>query len=106
MHTRGNMPRIDLLGPGCVICMEDFDLDNDVIHTLPCDHKFHQRCIDGFVASQERPLDLCKCPMCRSDVGEGMIALLMQHKTRLRAEMLQEHRDGNKNKSRNKVKRG
>ena len=72
---------VDDTGMQCVICMEELLFASEDIHTLPCDHKFHQRCVDAFVQAQpvDRGYDFMKCPLCRQDVGEMMIATLLQN---------------------------
>lgn len=51
----------ELMGSECVICMDD---SGEPKTTLPCSHKFHYHCIDGWKASQRNP----KCPVCREPI--------------------------------------
>ena len=42
----------------CVICIEEYK-DNDNIRQLPCQHVFHQKCIDSWFLKRQT------CPICR-----------------------------------------
>ncbi|KAJ9495881.1 hypothetical protein H2202_008675 [Exophiala xenobiotica] len=45
----------------CPVCMQDF-VDKDNVRVLPCEHRFHQTCIDRWL------LDVSgTCPVCRVD---------------------------------------
>ncbi|MCL7051261.1 hypothetical protein MKW94_005493 [Papaver nudicaule] len=48
---------------GCVICIEDFVPNTEVLVT-PCNHMFHEECIIPWVKSHGQ------CPICRSALGK------------------------------------
>ena len=50
----------------CSICMEKLGYTFN-IHTTPCDHKFHKKCIDQWVRLKK------KCPLCRNDLTGHLI---------------------------------
>uniref|UniRef100_A0A1A9W0Q8 RING-type domain-containing protein n=1 Tax=Glossina brevipalpis TaxID=37001 RepID=A0A1A9W0Q8_9MUSC len=45
----------------CAICIDDL-LSKEIIRTLPCNHRFHVKCIDKWLQSHNT------CPMCRAPV--------------------------------------
>ncbi|KAI0011720.1 hypothetical protein F4779DRAFT_571859 [Xylariaceae sp. FL0662B] len=47
---------------GCSICTEDFTVGQDV-RVLPCDHRFHPRCVDPWLVNVSGT-----CPLCRLDL--------------------------------------
>jgi len=47
----------------CAICFEE--LGQNEIRILPCIHKFHKNCVDGWVKDKNT------CPMCRKKVRQG-----------------------------------
>ncbi|KAH7425654.1 hypothetical protein KP509_11G064400 [Ceratopteris richardii] len=50
------------VGTDCGICLEEFEL-NDEVHVLtPCDHAFHVHCIRRWIALT------MSCPVCRGRV--------------------------------------
>lgn len=49
----------------CCICLEKFKIGNQ-IHTTPCSHYYHARCLKKQMCSIGPP----KCPLCRHDVRE------------------------------------
>lgn len=51
----------DMLSSTCCICLEEFEMDQKV-RVMPCQHKFHQRCIDTWLAKEAR------CPLCKGEV--------------------------------------
>lgn len=50
----------------CAVCILDFEADDKCRH-LPCDHLFHQDCIEKWF--QEK----AKCPVCKIDVNEVIL---------------------------------
>ncbi|KAH7287621.1 hypothetical protein KP509_32G066600 [Ceratopteris richardii] len=50
------------VGTQCGICLEEFDLDDEVHVLTPCDHAFHVHCIRRWIALT------MSCPMCRGRV--------------------------------------
>lgn len=46
---------------GCAVCLSDFE-DGQILRRLPCQHKFHQCCIDKWLARRK------VCPLCCQDV--------------------------------------
>ena len=50
-------------GENCSICLESFT-DGDIIGTTPCTHRFHNNCLENWMA--EHP----NCPVCRHDFEE------------------------------------
>ena len=52
----------------CVICLDSF-CSSDTIRTLPCNHIFHQECIDTWLSGKFSE-DSCytnQCPTCKSE---------------------------------------
>ncbi|KOM45236.1 hypothetical protein LR48_Vigan06g054200 [Vigna angularis] len=45
----------------CCICLDEFDL-NAECYTLPCQHFFHQKCIERWLHTSQT------CPMCRQSL--------------------------------------
>lgn len=41
----------------CGICLEEYNLENDIIVSLPCGHIFHKECKEGLKDNE--------CPVCR-----------------------------------------
>ncbi|EER15637.1 RING-H2 finger protein ATL2B, putative [Perkinsus marinus ATCC 50983] len=58
---------------GCVICLEDFAVGDDV-RVLPCGHKFHVQCFDScFDRLPCNPaLEFHQCPLCRTQLGPSL----------------------------------
>lgn len=50
----------------CMICVEPF-AKGDVLRTLPCLHRYHQRCIDEWLKRSNA------CPICKHDVTETSV---------------------------------
>jgi len=48
---------------GCVICMNNYQ-DENVVTELPCNHFFHQHCINIWLENHNT------CPMCRAEVPD------------------------------------
>ncbi len=64
---------LDCTGEECSTCRSAY-AHNDVLAVLPCGHKFHKNCIDGWFAAlqneyweEEREDLVATCPFCRSD---------------------------------------
>lgn len=49
--------------PTCAICQEDY-IENENIRELPCEHLFHQDCIDEWFSEN------VSCPICRKDIRD------------------------------------
>jgi hypothetical protein len=47
----------------CSICMANF-VRNQKLRLLPCEHRFHLRCVDKWLLAHSN-----KCPICRAEVG-------------------------------------
>lgn len=47
----------------CCICIERF-VKGQVLVRLPCNHQFHEKCINVWLDSHHI------CPMCRKDLNE------------------------------------
>ncbi|KAG0497862.1 hypothetical protein HPP92_002553 [Vanilla planifolia] len=48
--------------PQCYICLVEYE-DGDFVRTLPCQHEFHQCCIDKWLKEIHRV-----CPLCRGNI--------------------------------------
>ncbi len=48
----------------CIICKEEYK-KNERARNLPCNHQFHQRCIDKWLETSGT------CPICRSDIEKA-----------------------------------
>lgn len=44
----------------CIMCLEDMESTNS-FRQLPCEHLFHQPCIDDWICNRDT-----KCPLCRT----------------------------------------
>ena len=49
---------------GCVICHEDFQLDDEICR-LACCHTFHAACVSRWLAIK------ASCPLCNGDVRKA-----------------------------------
>eukprot|EP00183_Erythrolobus_madagascarensis_P002646 CAMPEP_0185850022 /NCGR_PEP_ID=MMETSP1354-20130828/4309_1 /TAXON_ID=708628 /ORGANISM="Erythrolobus madagascarensis, Strain CCMP3276" /LENGTH=449 /DNA_ID=CAMNT_0028550649 /DNA_START=157 /DNA_END=1506 /DNA_ORIENTATION=+ len=45
----------------CVICLSNYT-DGELVTTLPCNHHFHKKCIDEWLAVDK------SCPLCKQDI--------------------------------------
>ena len=59
--TLGPTPAPTVRQSGCVICHEDFELDDEICR-LTCCHTFHAACVSRWLAIK------ASCPLCNSDV--------------------------------------
>lgn len=51
----------------CVICMDEF-ASSDQLRRLPCQHLFHQKCIDQWLlGSGSSKHDTSRCPLCKEN---------------------------------------
>lgn len=48
----------DVLGEDCSVCLSAFEAD-DIVASLPCQHRFHRDCIAKWLSECR-----CKCPLC------------------------------------------
>ena len=53
------------LADRCAICLADYDVD-DVLRSLPCQHRFHRDCVDCWLIDHRNV-----CPLCRVQPVEG-----------------------------------
>lgn len=53
----------------CSICLGKY-VEGDILRVLPCDHEFHEVCIDRWLLNCS-----CKCPFCRADIQEALQTL-------------------------------
>lgn len=53
---------LNLEVPQCYICLVEYE-DGEFIRTLPCQHEFHQTCVDKWLKEIHRV-----CPVCRGNV--------------------------------------
>lgn len=51
----------------CYICLVEYE-DGDFMRILPCNHEFHQTCIDKWLKEIHRVCPLCRGDVCRSEV--------------------------------------
>lgn len=45
----------------CMVCMEEF-VEGDTLRSLPCLHRYHQHCIDQWLARS------AECPICKQNI--------------------------------------
>ena len=55
----------------CAVCLDNFEC-REMIRILPCNHYFHQSCIDPWLLNHNR-----NCPVCKSDAGGRPSALTL-----------------------------
>ncbi|CAK7334181.1 unnamed protein product [Dovyalis caffra] len=56
---------VDAEGEVCCVCLSSFKVEKDM-SVLPCLHKFHKVCIEGWFNNMCRKT----CPLCRFSMGE------------------------------------
>ncbi|CAN6450449.1 unnamed protein product [Victoria cruziana] len=59
----------------CYVCLMDYE-EGDIMRSLPCQHKFHQMCIDKWLKEVHRV-----CPLCRGNVCAATISKNPRKKT-------------------------
>jgi hypothetical protein len=47
----------------CAVCLVDYE-QGDLLRSLPCNHRFHQTCIDTWLRQR------CVCPLCMQDIHQ------------------------------------
>ncbi|EHA8590900.1 putative RING finger protein C4G3.12c [Cocos nucifera] len=52
----------------CYICLVEYE-EGDCIRILPCNHEFHQTCIDKWLKEIHRVCPLCRGNVCRPDTS-------------------------------------
>ncbi|XP_039142160.1 E3 ubiquitin-protein ligase RNF6 isoform X2 [Dioscorea cayenensis subsp. rotundata] len=52
----------------CYICLMEYE-EGDCMRILPCQHEFHQTCIDKWLKEIHRVCPLCRGDVCRSEVS-------------------------------------
>ncbi|ONK55729.1 uncharacterized protein A4U43_C10F400 [Asparagus officinalis] len=52
----------------CYICLVEYE-DGDFMRILPCNHEFHQKCIDKWLKEIHRVCPLCRGDVCRTEVS-------------------------------------
>ncbi|KAF0686998.1 Aste57867_21218 [Aphanomyces stellatus] len=57
----------------CSICLETFET-NATVKVLPCNHEFHQECIDPWLENRSS-----QCPLCKGEALEGYMAPQVFH---------------------------
>jgi hypothetical protein len=50
----------------CSICIDQFK-ENEVIRIMPCNHQFHQKCVDPWILNYRK-----ECPLCRQLIHEQL----------------------------------
>ena len=50
----------------CTICLKIFEI-NDILHKLPCEHKFHKNCIIEWLKK------INSCPLCRKEFPKRLV---------------------------------
>lgn len=64
----------------CAICMCDFDdeeQDDKSNITLECGHTYHMKCFKKMIKTNENPVNLTTCPICRTQITHKDIAKMM-----------------------------
>ncbi|KAJ1917311.1 hypothetical protein H4219_003270 [Mycoemilia scoparia] len=46
----------------CSICLDEMEI-GDTIRELPCDHRYHSKCLDKWLLTQST-----RCPLCKADI--------------------------------------
>ncbi|KAJ6853221.1 putative E3 ubiquitin-protein ligase RLIM [Iris pallida] len=52
----------------CYICLVEYE-NGDFVRILPCNHEFHQTCIDKWLKEIHRVCPLCRGDVCRADAS-------------------------------------
>jgi len=60
------LPLMRPLQRHCVICLQDFQDQDQLRQLLPCEHLYHQDCVDGWFKAKRRPV----CPVCNLPLDE------------------------------------
>lgn len=51
----------------CAICLDELNLVKIIAETI-CKHRFHQECLDEWIANVLREKNTSPCPLCRTDL--------------------------------------
>lgn len=62
--TQGNRILQIGIGERCLVCLEEYQLDEELRQLSQCFHAFHRKCIDEWLTTGRN-----SCPLCR---GEGV----------------------------------
>ncbi|KAJ0964449.1 hypothetical protein J5N97_029571 [Dioscorea zingiberensis] len=54
----------------CYVCLVEYE-EGDCMRILPCQHEFHQTCIDKWLKEIHRVCPLCRGDVCRSEVSSA-----------------------------------
>ena len=55
----------------CIICLEEYQTNVDMVKTLPCGHEFHAHCIDQWFQSKH-----IRCPLCNQQAFQLYLRIL------------------------------
>jgi len=66
-------------GQGCVICLTDFEAEDDV-RKLPCGHLFHRHCIGHWLTHGSLTCPVCSCEALPAAIDDGWEAFDVEDK--------------------------
>ena len=53
----------------CSICLEEYEIENKILK-YPCEHIFHQKCIEKWIKSEVDKSNTPSCPNCRDVIKD------------------------------------
>ena len=51
----------------CAICLEDIVSEEDIPNYFDCQHRFHSRCINGWIQTKLEEDSIPTCPTCKNE---------------------------------------
>jgi len=67
-------------GYECVLCIESY-VDDDTLCQLPCNHFYHERCIDRWLLVAQQNHHRRSCPLCMADPVSHVVSHVLKPST-------------------------
>ncbi|KAG9145143.1 hypothetical protein Leryth_008930 [Lithospermum erythrorhizon] len=63
----------DVIEPpeSCIVCLHEFDSDDEVRRLMNCRHVFHKCCLDRWLFHDHKTCPLCRTPFIPEDLEDG-----------------------------------